>query len=150
MGDRRKVSQRMNAGFELRSLSKAYGGHCVLADISLTILRGESFAIIGPSGCGKSTMLRLLAGLEVPGTGQILLDGVIISDAGRIVVPPHRRGVAMVFQDLALWPNLSVLENVLFGLSSRALAKSQAHRRAMEALELCRIEALANRKPGRI
>ena len=138
----------MKSGFELRLVAKHYDGTNVLTGLSFTIDPGARLAIIGPSGCGKSTTLRLLAGLEAPSTGQILLDGSVITEPNRIVTPPRNRGITMVFQDLALWPNLSVRENVLLGLASQAMTKREARHRADEALSLCKIEHLAARKPG--
>jgi ABC-type Fe3+/spermidine/putrescine transport system ATPase subunit len=140
----------MAAGFELRSVSKYYDGFAALSDLSLQIAAGDRLAIIGSSGCGKSTILRLLAGVDAPTGGQILLDGSIVSESGKVTVPPHRRGVAMVFQDLALWPNLSVLANVKLGLSGQRLPRQEAQRRATEALALCKIEGIANRRPAAI
>lgn len=137
----------MKSGFEFKSISKSYENLTAVSDISFTIERGERVAMLGASGCGKSTILKLLAGLEPPTAGQIFLDGVVVSDTQRVLLPPHRRGVAMVFQDLALWPNLSVLENVLLGLTARKLPKKDARKAAMDALVLCRIEHLASRKP---
>jgi iron(III) transport system ATP-binding protein len=121
-----------------------------LSDVSFRIEDGARLAIIGPSGSGKSTILRLLAGIDVPTSGQILLDGLVVSESGRVVLPPHRRGVAMVFQDLALWPNLSVVGNIKLGLAGQKLSKQESHRRAIEALSLCKIEALAERRPGTV
>jgi ABC-type Fe3+/spermidine/putrescine transport system ATPase subunit len=134
--------------FAFRSVSMTYNGHLVLDGISFTIPAGEHTVILGPSGCGKSTALRLLAGLEAPSAGQVLLDGRIVSEPHRVLRPPHLRGVAMVFQDLALWPNLSVMDNVLLGLFGAGLIKKEARTRACEALALCAIESLADRKPG--
>src|SRR5206468_3443283 len=102
--------------FEFRAVSKDYDGCPALVEVSFALAAGEHTALIGPSGCGKSTALRLLAGLETPSAGQVLLGGQVVSEPGRILMPPHRRGLALVFQDLALWPNLSVLDNVLLGL----------------------------------
>jgi len=136
--------------FAFRAVSKLYDKHVVLDAVSVTLTAGEHTAILGPSGCGKSTVLRLLAGLEVPSGGQVLLDGRVVSERHRVLTPPHLRGVAMVFQDLALWPNLSVLDNVLLGLSGPRLTKKEARKRAREALALCAIESLAERKPGSI
>src|SRR2546422_7723893 len=136
--------------FELRSVSKVYDGRTVLSEVSFTATAGEHTVILGPSGCGKSTLLRLLAGLDAPSAGQVLLDGNIVSEPDRILRPPHLRGVAMVFQDLALWPNLSVMDNVLLGLSGSRLAKREMQERAREALALCAVESLAQRKPGNI
>lgn len=136
--------------FEFRSVSKTYNGRIVLSEVSFTVTAGEHAAILGPSGCGKSTILRLLAGLDAPSAGQVLLDGGVISEPNRVLRPPHLRGVAMVFQDLALWPNLSVMDNVLLGLSGAGLSKPAAKARAREALALCAIESLADRRPGKI
>ena len=138
----------MAIGFELRSVSKTYDGITAISDVSLRIEDGDRLAIIGPSGCGKSTILRLLAGIDAPTRGQIFLDGSVVSQFECVVLPPHRRGIAMVFQDLALWPNLSVLSNIKLGLAGKKLSKQESHRRAIEALSLCQIEALADRRPG--
>jgi ABC-type Fe3+/spermidine/putrescine transport system ATPase subunit len=140
----------MTAGFELRSVSRRYRDFAALSDVSLRIEVGERLAIIGPSGCGKSTILRLLAGIDAPTSGQILLDGAVVSESERVMLPPHRRGVAMVFQDLALWPNLSVLANIKMGLAGQTLSKQEIHRRATEALALCKIEDVADRRPAAI
>ncbi|MGH9338703.1 MAG: ABC transporter ATP-binding protein [Acidobacteriota bacterium] len=134
--------------FEFRGVSKYYSRETALKDVSLSILSGEHTAILGPSGCGKSTVLRLLAGLEAPSSGQIYLDGELISKEERILKPPHQRGIAMVFQDLALWPNLTVLDNVLLGLSGQPLSSRETRKRALETVALCRIDSLAARKPG--
>jgi ABC-type Fe3+/spermidine/putrescine transport system ATPase subunit len=140
----------MAAGFELRSISMVYDGFAALSDVSLVVADGDRLAIIGPSGCGKSTILRLLAGIDAPTAGQILLDGVVVSESGRVVLPAHRRGVAMVFQDLALWPNLSILDNVKLGLAGQRLSKQEIHRRAIEALSLCKIEGIGARRPAAV
>jgi ABC-type Fe3+/spermidine/putrescine transport system ATPase subunit len=136
--------------FEFRAVSKDYDGYSALVEVSFALASGEHTALIGPSGCGKSTALRLLAGLEIPSAGQVLLGDQVVSEPGRILIPPHRRGVALVFQDLALWPNLSVLDNVLLGLAGTGLSRSEARACAREALTLCGIVALAARRPGRI
>jgi len=136
--------------FECRAVTKTYDDCQALAEVCFTVTAGEHAVILGTSGCGKSTALRLLAGLEAPSKGQVLLDGRVVSEPGRILRPPHLRGVAMVFQDLALWPNLSALDNVLLGLSGTELSKDERQRRAGEALALCRIDALSDRKPGSI
>jgi iron(III) transport system ATP-binding protein len=119
-----------------------------LDDVSFTVPAGEHLAVLGPSGSGKSTALRLLAGLEAPDGGSVWLNGVCVSSPGQILVSPHRRGLALVFQDLALWPNLSAQANVLMGLSGQALSRPEARARTQEALSLCGIVDLAARKPG--
>lgn len=136
--------------FEFRFVSKAYDGNPVLREISLTLKAGGSLAILGRSGSGKSTLLRLLAGLEPPTTGQVFIQGVLASEPEKILLPPHRRGISMVFQDLALWPNLTVLGNVMLGLSGLRLSRTQGRSRAREALALCTIEHLAGRKLSQI
>ncbi len=141
----------MSAGrFEFRAVSKRYGGHAALEAVSFLLEPGRPTALLGPSGCGKSTALRLLSGLEAPSAGTVLLDGRVISEPGRVLLPPHRREVALLFQDLALWPNLTALGNVLLGLAGASLPRGEARKRAEEALTLCRIEGLANRKPGQL
>lgn len=137
-------------GFELIDVSKSYAGKPALVHVSLRIPVGPHMAILGPSGCGKSTFLRLLAGLEEPTTGSILLDGQAISMAGRIVRPPHQRGIAMLFQDLALWPNLTTRQNIRLGLTGIRLARHEASRRICEALEMCGIADLADRYPSQL
>jgi ABC-type Fe3+/spermidine/putrescine transport system ATPase subunit len=134
--------------FEVRSVGKNYGASRALCDVSFTVAAGEHLAVLGPSGSGKSTALRLLAGLEAPDAGSVLLNDVPISEPGRILLPPHRRGISLVFQDLALWPNLTAQANVMMGLSGLALARREALTRTREALSLCGIEELASRKPG--
>lgn len=133
---------------EFQAVSKTYGERQVLDDVSFIIPAGAHTAILGPSGCGKSTVLRLLAGLDAPSAGAVLLNGTIVSQPNKVMKPPHQRGVAMVFQDLALWPNLSAKDNVLLGLSGVGLTRQEAQERAREALALCAIAPLAERKPG--
>jgi iron(III) transport system ATP-binding protein len=138
------------AQLEFRSISKTYDGQPALRGVSFTVSAGEHVAILGPSGSGKTTALRLLAGLEAPSAGNVLLDGKPISEPGRVLLPPHQRGVAMVFQDLALWPNLTVRQNVLLGLAGADLTRAEARSRAGCALALCGIEALVDRLPAKI
>jgi len=136
---------------ELRAVTKRYGGNLTLRralrQVSFAVPVGEHTSLLGPSGSGKSTLLRLLAGLEAPDEGEVWMGGALVSAAGRIDLPPHRRGIAMVFQDLALWPNLTVLDNVLLGLSGARLPRNERIDRARQALALCSIEDLADRRP---
>jgi ABC-type Fe3+/spermidine/putrescine transport system ATPase subunit len=134
--------------FEFRSVSKSYAGHPALCDVCCAVQAGANLAVLGPSGSGKSTALRLLAGLEAPDHGAVLLNDAAVSVAGRVVLPPHRRGLALVFQDLALWPNLSAQDNVLLGLAGLSLSRREALARTHEALSLCGVEEMAGRKPG--
>ena len=132
---------------EIKSLSMAYGRKRVFQDVCLALGQGEHLALLGPSGCGKSTLLRILTGLAVPTEGEVWLAGRLASEPGRALIPPHRREMAMVFQDLALWPNLTVLQNVTLGLAGADLPSHERGRRAVEALEACAIGDLALRRP---
>jgi spermidine/putrescine transport system ATP-binding protein len=129
---------------ELRGLTKRFG-EIAVDNIDLSVASGEFFSLLGPSGCGKTTTLRLIAGFEQPTSGQILLDGVDVSD-----VPPHRRNVNTVFQSYALFPFLSVFDNVAFGLRHRGVDKADLQRRVNEALELVHMTSFAKRRPGQL
>lgn len=139
-----------DGGFEFIDVSKSYAGKSALAHVSMRIPAGPHSAILGPSGCGKSTVLRLLAGLEAPTAGSILLDAQTISTAARILRPPHLRGVAMLFQDLALWPNLTTRENIRLGLAGLRLSRQESSHRIHEVLDLCGIADLADRLPSQL
>ena len=132
---------------EIKNVSMAYGRLQVFQHVSLTIRRGEHLALLGPSGCGKSTVLRILTGLAMPTEGEVWIGGCLASSPARLLVPPHQRDMAMVFQDLALWPNLSALQNVVLGLFGLDLPSEERGRRATEALEACGIGDLARRRP---
>ena len=137
----------MSALLELDRVTKFFGTTRVLRDFSLTVSAGKNLALVGPSGCGKTTLLRLIAGLDTPQAGRIEIEGRAATDGPRLLVPPHERGVAMVFQDLALWPNLTARDNVLLGLSGQHLSHANAHRRANDALARCHAADFATRKP---
>jgi len=136
----------MTPVIEVRRLSKTYAAHVVLRQVSLALEPGEHLAVLGPSGCGKSTLLRLIAGLDPPTEGEIWMNGELASRAQRVLVPPHRRHLAMVFQDLALWPVLSVRENVRFGLAGTRHSPRERRQRVDEALEVCAIAELGGRR----
>ena len=104
---------------DFRSVTKLYRDRRVVDALSLVIELGERVVLFGPSGCGKSTTLLLVAGLVAPDSGEIRIDGNVVSSARKILIPPQSRGVGMVFQDLALWPHMSVAENIAFGLRAR-------------------------------
>jgi len=114
-------------------------------DVSLQISDGEFFALLGPSGCGKTTTLRMIAGFEDTSSGQILIRGKAVQD-----VPPFHRPVNTVFQDYALFPHMTALQNVMFGLEMEGVKKAEALRRAKEALELVRLPQAAERKPRQL
>jgi ABC-type Fe3+/spermidine/putrescine transport system ATPase subunit len=133
-----------------RDLVFRFGETAVLHGAALDVESGESLALLGTSGSGKSTLLRIIAGLEVPEQGEVLIDGNVATSDARLLIAPHHRGVAMVFQDLALWPNLSVAENVRLGLSGLRLARRECDERIGEVLRLCEIGDLAHRRPGKL
>ena len=129
---------------EIRQLAKAYPGAIdALRPVDLTIGKGELVVVLGPSGSGKSTLLRLIAGLEAPSAGSVLFDGVNVTD-----VPPHRRDVAMVFQHPALYPHLSVFDNLAFGLKTRGLSRSQARTRVNTVAGMLGLDHVLTRRPG--
>jgi len=134
------------ASLSLHSVSKSYGAHHAVDAVSFGVEAGEFLALLGPSGCGKTTLLRLIAGFEVPSAGRIELDGRIVAEGPRIV-PPEKRGIGMVFQSYALWPTMSVAENVAFALRLRKMPGAERARRVAETLEAVGLAALAQRKP---
>lgn len=136
--------------FEFEHVSRAFGAHLALSDVSLRIEPGRHTAVLGPSGCGKTTLLRLLAGLDAPSAGRITMNGKPASEPGRIFIPPHHRDLAMVFQDLALWPNLRVIDNVVLALSGAKLSRREVRSRAEESLARCAIADLSTRRPGEL
>jgi len=116
-----------------------------LDDVSVTIRKGEFFTLLGPSGCGKTTLLRLIAGFETPTSGRILLDGADIT-----ALPPNRRPVNTVFQSYALFPHLSVAQNIGFGLEMQGRPKSEVSETVERMLALVQLEAMAGRRPGQL
>ena len=138
----------MAASASLMSVSKRLGERVAVSAFSLEVASGERVAILGSSGCGKTTILRLIAGLLSPDEGVIELDGHAVSANGRIIVPPERRQVGMVFQDLALWPHLSVDGNLRFGLRARRVPQNEASERIRRVLDLMQLSDRANAKPG--
>ena len=129
---------------ELVSLTKRFA-EAAVDDVNLTISSGEFFSLLGPSGCGKTTTLRLIAGFEQPTAGRILLDDVDVSG-----IPPHKRNVNTVFQSYALFPFLTVFDNVAFGLRNRRLDKEELTSRVYESLELVKLRSFEKRRPGQL
>ena len=130
-----------------RAVTKRFGAHTAVDGISLDIVRGEFFSLLGPSGCGKTTTLRLLAGLETPDAGEILLDGAPIAH-----LPAWERPLSMVFQSYALFPHLTVAGNVAFGLEQRKRPKEEIAERVRKALDLVRLapETYESRMPAQL
>ncbi len=129
----------------LERVSKAYGDVIALRELTLDIPANEFFALLGPSGCGKSTIMRLIAGFETPDTGRILLDGVDITH-----LPPHVRPVNMMFQSYALFPHMSVEQNVAFGLQQEGLPRDEIALRVGAILRLVQMSDMAKRRPHQL
>jgi spermidine/putrescine transport system ATP-binding protein len=125
------------------SVTKRFGDATVIDDLSLTIEPGTFYALLGPSGCGKTTTLRMIGGFEVPTSGNVFLDGADVS-----LLPPNKRDVNTVFQSYALFPHLTVLKNVMFGLERKKVRKAEAERQAKEALDAVQLSHLADRRPA--
>jgi spermidine/putrescine transport system ATP-binding protein len=130
---------------ELVGIRKVFGAVVAVDHIDLDIVEGEFFSLLGPSGCGKTSTLRMIAGFEQPTAGRVLIDGVDMSE-----VPPHLRPVNTVFQSYALFPHLSVGENVAFGLKYVDVSKSEMRSRASRALEMVQLEGFESRKPTQL
>jgi putrescine transport system ATP-binding protein len=149
MTDDRQSMAKQQAGeaplLRIASVVKRFGDFVAVDRLTLDIGGGEFFALLGPSGCGKTTLLRMLAGFEAPDEGQILLDGRDIAS-----VLPHRRPVNMMFQNYALFPHLSVNDNIAFGLRRAGLPKADIDARVKEMLALVRLEGLEARKPDQL
>jgi putrescine transport system ATP-binding protein len=126
-------------------LVKRFNGVAAVDDVSLSIRKGEIFALLGSSGCGKSTLLRMLAGFETPTSGKVVLDGVDIT-----ALPPYERPINMMFQSYALFPHLNIWDNVAFGLKREGMPKAQIAARVAEMLKLVQLESFAKRKPHQL
>lgn len=135
----------MPAFLQFNQVTKRYGSVHAVDDVSLDIKRGEFFSLLGPSGCGKTTLLRMLAGFEHPDTGRVLLDGTDITDQ-----PPNKRKVNTIFQNYALFPHLTVRNNIAFGLRIARKPESEVQREVDAMLALIQMEAHADKKPHQI
>jgi len=134
----------------LLEVTKRFGGRTVVDRASLDVAEGEVVALLGASGCGKTTVLRLVAGLETPAEGEIWIAGRRVATGGRSLVPPHARGVGFVFQDLALWPHLTVGDSLDFVLGAAGMRQPERRGRIAEVLRLVRIEPFARKYPSRL
>ncbi|MFT4009726.1 MAG: ABC transporter ATP-binding protein [Nocardioidaceae bacterium] len=139
------TDSRSTPAVALRSVRREFGDHVAVDCLDLEIAEGEFFSIIGPSGCGKTTTLRMLAGLEQPTSGSIAIQGVDVTG-----VPAFKRPVHTVFQNYALFPHLSVLENVQFGLREHKVSKAEARTRAADALALVDLTGFEDRRPAQL
>jgi ABC-type Fe3+/spermidine/putrescine transport system ATPase subunit len=141
----------MNEAFlRLVTVTKRYGSRAVVDRASLIVVEGEVVALLGPSGCGKTTTLRLVAGLEKPDEGEVWINGECVATGGRNLIPPHKRGVGFVFQDLALWPHLTAEENLDFALASTGMDRRKRKERIIETLRMMRAEGFAERYPSQL
>ncbi|MEI2655319.1 MAG: polyamine ABC transporter ATP-binding protein, partial [Microthrixaceae bacterium] len=129
----------------LQSVRKEFGSYVAVEHADFAIRAGEFFSLLGPSGCGKTTLLKMIAGFEQPSAGAVLLEGVDVSS-----VPPHKRNVNTVFQQYALFPHLSIVDNVAFGLRSKKVPATEARTRSMEMLDVVKLTEFANRRPNQL
>ena len=133
------------ADIELKTINKYYGKTHVIKDFSLKIKDQSFTTLVGPSGCGKSTLLRMIAGLEEINSGSILINNKSVND-----LPPRDRGIAMVFQSYALYPHMTVFENMAFGLKIEKKSKDEINSRVKEAAKILQIEEMLGRKPKQL
>ncbi len=134
------------AAIGMEAVTRAFGGVRAVDGVSLDVPSGAFLALLGPSGCGKTTLLRLIAGLERPDAGRIVLGGRVVADGARFV-PPEARGLGMVFQSYALWPHMTVAGNIRFGLRLQRLPRAEERARIAGALEMVGLSGLADRRP---
>lgn len=130
---------------EIQNISKSFGALEAVKDVNLTLEGGEFFALLGPSGCGKSTLLRMLAGFEAPSGGDILLDG-----QSMLGLPPERRPLNMMFQSYALFPHMTVANNIAFGLKQQGIGRAERDERISNVVKLVQLDGLAARKPAQL
>ena len=129
----------------LTGVSKSFGGHRAVDDVSLEIAEGEFFSLLGPSGCGKTTTLRMIAGFETPDSGRVVLEGTDVT-----AVPANRRPVNMVFQQYALFPHMSIYDNVAFGLKAKKVPRDEHAERIAELLRVVSLEGYESRRPKQL
>jgi iron(III) transport system ATP-binding protein len=136
---------------KVENLTKRFGKVIAVDAISVSIREGEFFSFLGPSGCGKSTLLRCIAGLEVPDAGDIYIgDKLVTSVSQNLIVPPERRNIGMVFQNYAVWPHMTVFQNIAYPLKIKKKNKEEIQKAVDHALELVRLQGLASRYPGEL
>ena len=139
------MSKESNTYIQLKNINKTYGNYQASKDINFSIEKGKLVGLLGPSGSGKTTILRMIAGLETPDSGDILIDGVRIND-----IPASKRGIGFVFQNYALFRYKTVYENIAFGLKIEKMSKSMIHDRVMELIELVGLKGLEKRYPNQL
>ena len=139
------------AWIQIENVSKTFGTVRAVHDLNLTVTAGEFLTLLGPSGCGKTTVLRMIAGLEMPDTGTIRIrNRTVFSAADGIFVPPGKRGVGLVFQSYALWPHMSIFDNVAFGLRLLKVTRSELESQVARSLDYMHLTGLGERYPGQL
>lgn len=133
----------------IRDLTKTFGTVTAVNQINMSIPQGKLYSFLGPSGCGKTTTLRMIAGLETPSSGQIIVDGRVLSDSKEVVLP-EKRNMGMVFQSYAVWPHMSVWDNVAYGLKLKKMERSRIEKKVAEMLELVGLYHLRERLPTQL
>src|SRR6185436_19099019 len=146
---RTKVGVRRVASVDLRGLTKRFGSLAVVDSVSLRIDHGQLVCLLGPSGCGKTTTLRLIAGFLEPSDGEIHVGDRVVSSKAR-TLPPENRNMSMIFQSYALWPHMTVADNVTYGLKLRKLDRATIDKKLAAILATTKLAALADRYPGEL
>ncbi|SRR5574344_1068940 len=135
----------------VEGVAKSYGKHQVHKDLTLAIKKGECFTLLGPSGCGKTVLLRLIAGFESPDAGKIYIDDTLVSDVeNRVDIPPENRGLGIVFQDYAVWPHMTVFDNVAYPLKIAKRPKAEIKERVMKMVDIVGMNGLDKRLPSEL
>ncbi len=136
---------------KVENVAKGYAKHQVLQDLNLGIKKGECFTLLGPSGCGKTVLIRLIAGHEVPDSGKISIDDTVVADsASGEYIPPERRGLGIVFQDYAVWPHMTVYENIAYPLKMEKRPKDEIDKLVMDMVEIVGMKGLEKRLPSEL
>jgi iron(III) transport system ATP-binding protein len=144
------VEQTSVSAIEFQGVSKRYGARAPVDDLSFRVDAGERVVVHGPSGCGKTTVLRLVAGFLVPDAGKVLVGGKVVASDGALLIGPEHRQLGMVFQDLALWPHLTVAGNLDFALKAQRLAGEVRRQRIMDMLARVHLNGSADAYPARL
>ena len=137
------------ATIEMRKITKSFGDNTVLREFNETFGDGEFITLLGPSGCGKTTMLRIIAGFEKPTTGELYIDGQLVS-GGKTFIPPEKRGIGMVFQSYAVWPHKNVFDNVAYPLTLKKTPKAEIAKQVERVLEIVHLSQYAKRMPNQL
>jgi iron(III) transport system ATP-binding protein len=138
----------MKVAVAVEGVSVTFAGKSILDRVRLTVGHGEILGVLGPSGAGKTTLLRVVLGLLVPNAGRVVLDGILASAGGRLLLAPERRALGVVFQDLALWPHLTVAGNLAFGLASRGIPRRERQERVAAMLDRVGLAGFGKRRPS--